>query len=161
MNIFVLDLNINRCARYHCDKHVVKMVLESAQMLSAAFRINGVDAGYKLTHKNHPCTQWACASLSNWNWLRELAKELNEEFKFRFNKNENHMSWDLINSLPLPPIKDLGLFPFAQAMPEQYKNKNPVKAYRNFYIGEKHKLFQWTKRKPPRWIPNLSIKKSS
>ena len=136
MNIFVLDLNIKKCARYHCDRHVVKMILESAQMLSSALRLNGWDHGYKVTHPNHPCTIWTRASLSNWKWLRKLA------------------SWNLIQSLPLPPINDLGLTAFAQAMPEKYKNKNPVLAYRSFYLEEKTSLFQWTKRTTPLWIRN-------
>ena len=59
MNIFVLDQNIEKCAKYHCDKHVIKMILESAQMLSSVVRIQGFDIGYKLTHKNHPCSIWA------------------------------------------------------------------------------------------------------
>jgi len=157
MNIFVLDLNISKCAKYHCDRHVVKMILESAQMLSTALRLNGLDLGYQVAHQNHPCTVWTRASLSNWKWLRELAKELNLEYKYRFNKIENHKSWDLIQTLPAPPIKDAGLTPFAQAMPVQYKNENPVLAYRSFYIGEKFKLFQWTKRKTPSWICKNSI----
>lgn len=154
MNIFVLDLNIKKCARYHCDRHVVKMILESAQMLSSALRLNGWDHGYKVTHPNHPCTIWTRASLSNWKWLRKLARELNSEYKYRFNKKENHNSWNLIQSLPLPPINDLGLTAFAQAMPEKYKNKNPVLAYRSFYLEEKTSLFQWTKRTTPLWIRN-------
>ena len=52
MNIFVLDEKVEKCAEYHCDKHVIKMILESAQMLSAVVRLNGHDVGYKLTHKN-------------------------------------------------------------------------------------------------------------
>ena len=46
MNIFVLDDDIEKCARYHCDKHVVKMILESAQMLSTVSRENGGEIGY-------------------------------------------------------------------------------------------------------------------
>ena len=158
MNIFILDENIKKCARYHCDRHVVKMVLESAQMLSAALRLHGWDNGYQITHPNHPCTLWTRASLSNWKWLRKLAKELNSEYKYRFNKTENHRSWDLIQTLPLPPIKDIGLTRFAQAMPKQYKTINPVLAYRNYYLGEKFRIFQWTKRNTPFWIADNSKK---
>jgi hypothetical protein len=83
MNIFLLDSNIKKCAQYHCDKHVVKMILESAQILSTVLRLNGVDQGYKTTHANHPCTLWAGKSFSNWKWLRELASALNKEYRFR------------------------------------------------------------------------------
>ncbi|MGP0565788.1 MULTISPECIES: pyrimidine dimer DNA glycosylase/endonuclease V [unclassified Nitrospina] len=152
MNIFILDRDFDRCARYHCDRHVGKMILESAQMLSTALRVNGVFLGYRVVHLNHPCTLWTRASLANWRWLRQLAEALNREYRFRFDKKTNHRSWDLIASLPLPPIADVGLTPFAQAMPDSYKHKNAVKAYRNFYCAEKRNLFKWTRRTPPEWI---------
>jgi hypothetical protein len=72
MNIFILDEIPEKCARYHCDAHVIKMILESAQMLSTTVRLSGIDRGYKITHQNHPCTLWTGESLSNWQWLREL-----------------------------------------------------------------------------------------
>ena len=152
MNIFVLDYDLQKCAQYHCDRHVVKMILESAQMLSTALRVNGVDKGYKSTHENHPCTIWARSSLSNWKWLWDLANCLNSEYRYRFNKAANHESWNLIRSLPHPPITDIGLTKFAQAMPDKYKCEDTVVAYRKFYIGEKMKLFSWSGRKTPYWI---------
>ena len=128
------------------------MILESAQMLSAALRLNGINQGYQVTHKNHPCTKWTRESLSNWNWLQSLATALNQEYKFRFDRQINHKSYDLIKTLPIPQIKDYGLTPFAQAMPSQYKNKNPIAAYRDFYCGEKKNLLFWTKRMKPEWV---------
>ena len=125
MNIFILDSNIKRCAQYHCDKHVVKMILESAQILSTVLRLNDVDYGYKVTHVNHPCTLWAGKSLSNWKWLRELASALNNEYRFRFKKEINHKSFDLIQSMPALIIPDFGLTSFAQVMPEKYRHKDP------------------------------------
>ena len=86
MNIFVLDNDINICAKYHCDKHVIKMILESAQMLSSVVRLNGHDIGYKLTHQNHPCTIWARKSLSNYLWLFQLTDSLNSEYRYRYSK---------------------------------------------------------------------------
>ena len=154
MNIFVLDKKVEKCAEYHCDKHVIKMILESAQMLSAVVRLNGHDIGYKLTHKNHPCTIWARESLSNYNWLVRLTRLLNYEYRYRYDKDINHKSYDLVKTLPIPDLPDIGLTPFAQAMPEQYKNKNAVKAYRDYYINEKSSFLTWTKRKKPKWINN-------
>ena len=154
MNIFVLDKEVEKCAEYHCDKHVIKMILESAQMLSAVVRLNGHDIGYKLTHKNHPCTIWARESLSNYNWLVRLTRLLNYEYRYRYDKDINHKSYDLVKTLPIPDLPDIGLTPFAQAMPEQYKNKNAVKAYRDYYINEKSSFLTWTKRKKPKWINN-------
>lgn len=42
--------------------------------------------------------------------------------------------------------------PFAQAIPEVYRNDNVVAAYRAYYIGEKKHLHQWTRRNKPEWI---------
>jgi len=154
MNIFILDKEVEKCAEYHCDKHVIKMILESAQMLSAVVRLNGHDIGYKLTHKNHPCTIWARESLSNYNWLVRLTRLLNYEYRYRYDKDVNHKSYDLVKTLPIPDLPDIGLTPFAQAMPEQYKNKNAVKAYRDYYINEKSSFLTWTKRKTPMWMNN-------
>jgi hypothetical protein len=111
------------------------MILESAQMLSVALRINRVDQGYQITHLNQPCTIWARKSLSNWKWLRQLASALNGGYRFRFEIKTNHQSYDVIQSLPLPKIQDCRLTSFVQAMPEKYKHKNPVTAYINFYVG--------------------------
>ena len=154
MNIFILDKEVEKCAEYHCDKHVIKMILESAQMLSAVVRLNGHDIGYKLTHKNHPCTIWARESLSNYNWLVRLTRLLNYEYRYRYDKDINHKSYDLVKTLPIPDLPDIGLTPFAQAMPDQYKNKNAVKAYRDYYINEKSSFLTWTKRKKPTWMNN-------
>lgn len=155
MNIFVLDKDPELAAKYHTDKHVIKMILESAQMMSTAIRTTGVDVGYKMTHLNHPCTIWVRTGLANWKWLGSLAYYLNQEFIFRFNKTANHKSYDVIASLPWPNIPDIGLTPFAQAMPEIYRNDDAVIAYRTYYLKEKAHLFQWTNREPPFWIPNL------
>ena len=158
MNIFVLDKNVEKCAEYHCDKHVIKMILESAQMMSAVVRLNGHDTGYKLTHKNHPCTIWARKSLSNYIWLKSLISLLNSEYRYRYDKSVNHKSFDMAMSLPMPDLPVIGLTPFAQAMPEQYRNKNAVKAYRDYYNNEKSSFLTWTKRKTPKWIDNDKVK---
>ncbi len=151
MNIFILDKDVKTCAQYHNDKHVVKMILESAQMLSTVCRESGINKGYKSTHKNHPCTKWARKSLANWNWLRELALELNEEWKYRFNHSRDHKSAALIKTLPEPRIADFGLTNFILAMPDDCKMKNPIKAYRRYYKRYKQHLAKWTKRKKPNW----------
>jgi hypothetical protein len=158
MNIFVLDEDVEKCAEYHCDKHVIKMILESAQMMSAVVRLNGHDTGYKLTHKNHPCTIWARKSLSNYIWLKSLISLLNSEYRYRYDKSVNHKSFDMAMSLPMPDLPVIGLTPFAQAMPEQYRNKNAVKAYRDYYNNEKSSFLTWTKRKTPKWIDNDKVK---
>lgn len=151
MNIFVLDNDVAKCAEYHCDKHVVKMILESAQILSTVCRQSGLDVGYKPTHSHHPCTIWASESLDNWIWLRNLTALLNAEYKYRYEKSNNHKSYDLVATLPLPNIPDIGLTPFAQAMPDKYKHDDAVVAYRNYYVNEKSDFLKWTKRGAPLW----------
>lgn len=151
MNIFILDYDFDINAQYYVDKHVVKMPLEYAQLLSAAVRLSGFDAGYRLTHKNHPCTKWARESIDNFMWLKKLAEAVGKEYTYRYGRV--HKSTIVARELPIPtdlPIK--GLTKFAQAMPNQYKNEDVVTAYRNYYIGEKAHLFSWKKRDIPKWI---------
>jgi len=153
MNIFVLDLDIESCAQYHADQHVVKMILESAQMLCTVLYQNGIHAPYKPTHEQHPCTLWAGESLRNWEWLRTLALCLNAEYRYRYDRQTDHRSAAVVMGLPIPPLEDTGLTEFAQAMPERYRVPgNAVRAYRNYYIGEKAFFATWTKRDPPPWF---------
>jgi hypothetical protein len=152
MNIFILnESDVTKCAQQHCDKHVVKMILEHAQMLSTAVRESGIDEGYKSTHVNHPCNIWVRESLSNWNWLWNLTDELHREWQYRFNHSHNHKSWDVVSKLPSPKIKDIGLTDFAQAMPDECKSSNAQIAYRKYYKNHKQHLAQWTSRPVPQW----------
>jgi predicted choloylglycine hydrolase len=157
MNIFILDKDLKKNAEYHADKHVVKMILESAQILSTVVRKSGIDAGYKETHKNHPCVLWAEESLDNWLYLKDLVQNLHDEWKYRYKHPESktHKSYDIVQNLPLPNIESKGLTPFAQAMPDKYKNDDAVIAYRNYYNGEKSHLFSWKNRDKPEWINEI------
>lgn len=153
MNIFILDTNIRTCARYHADQHVVKMILESAQMLCTVVNQNGGASPYKSTHTRHPCTLWAGASLSNWKWLYRLAKALNDEYRYRYRRTTDHKSAGIVKALSPPLIDDIGLTEFAQAVPEIYRVPgDAVKAYRRFYIKEKSSFAKWTRRKEPIWF---------
>ena len=94
-------------------------------------------------------------SLSNWKWLKQHALNLEDERHHRFPDSNNHKSIGIILTLPDPPIEDIGLTPFAQAMPKEYRVEgNPVQAYRNFYIHDKIRFATWTKRDPPEWFIN-------
>lgn len=151
MNIFYLDEDIETCAQYHCDAHVIKMILESAQILCTVLWINNIPAPYRSTHKNHPCVLWANHSLSNWNWLKDLTIALNKEYQYRFNHQHNHKSYDVVLTLTPPPLPDLGLTKITQAMPEEYQNRDPVLAYRQYFMARKSHLAKWTKRGIPPW----------
>jgi hypothetical protein len=120
-------------------------------MLSTACRISGRNFGYKATHVNHPCNIWTRKSLSNWKWLRDLTTFLNEEYKIRYHHIDNHKSYDVVCSLPEPNINDIGLTDFAQAMPDQYRNQNPIVAYRSYYINEKKDFATWRNKIPEWW----------
>jgi hypothetical protein len=153
MNIFVLDLNIEKCARYHCDQHVVKMILESAQIACTALNAKGFTTPYKPTHVKHPCVLWAGASFANLKWLKKLARRLNREYRYRYRKFEDHSSLAVIDQIEEMKFESIGLTEFPQAMPEQYKVPgDPVQAYRNFYVGEKLQFARWTRRRRPAWI---------
>jgi len=152
MNIFVLDLDVQKCARYHCDQHVVKMILESAQLLCTALNKYGIRTPYKATHLKHPCVLWVEESYSNFKWLIKLAFWLNEEYKYRYEKETDHRSWSVIETIQDYTYADKGLTPFVQTMPDHYRVPgDAVKAYRQFYIGEKLAFARWSKRPVPFW----------
>lgn len=153
MNIFVLDLDIQKCAQYHCDQHVSKMILESAQLLCTAVNKKGFDSPYRSTHRSHPCVLWVEESYDNFIWLTKLAMALNSEYRYRFQKEVDHKSMSVITEISSIRYESVGLTPFVQAMPEQFKVPgDPVAAYRRFYIGEKLSFARWSKRQRPEWI---------
>ncbi|CAH0533641.1 hypothetical protein VST7929_01512 [Vibrio stylophorae] len=155
MNIFVLDENIERCAQYHCDQHVVKMILESVQILCTALNKKGMAAPYRSTHLKHPSVLWVEDSYDNFLWLAQLAQALNAEYRYRYDKTEDHKSIAVLNAILAPQFSypACGLTEFPQAMPEQYKVKgDPVTAYRNFYRYDKIRFATWRKRQKPNWL---------
>ncbi len=121
-------------------------------MLCTVLNQHGMEAPYRSTHVKHPCTLWAGESLANWRWLRDLTLALNAEYQYRYKTERIHKSAAIVMELPEPPIPDLGLTEFAQAMPDEFKVPgDPVQAYRSFYIGDKSRFVKWTKRDIPGW----------
>lgn len=167
MNIFALDVNPSLAAKYHNNRHCVKMILESAQILCTVCHLTyDKDATkyipYKPTHTKHPSVMWVAESLDNWIWLRTLMVELNSEYKFRYDKTNNHKSYDLTVNLPIPNLPKIGLTPFKLAMPDDVKVifscvdaiENSILNYRKYYIEKKQHLAKWTKRDIPYWYCN-------
>jgi hypothetical protein len=154
MNIFVLDESPVIAAQMHCNKHIVKMILETAQLLSTALRFYGVNYGYNITHKNHPCSVWARATKGNFIWLNMLGRNLLEEYKYRYGKE--HKSTPIISEAPIGCIPDGPQTQFVQCMPDIYKAENAVQAYRNYYRGAKKHLLIYTKRMPPNWVSDIA-----
>lgn len=97
MNIFVLDPNPAVAASYHCDQHLHKMILESAQLVSTALYIRNfhIPGLYSPTHIHHPCTKWAATSNHNIFWICELAAEL-DEIRWEVNNLGPHASMEII-----------------------------------------------------------------
>lgn len=153
MNIFVLDLDREKCARYHVDKHVVKMITEYNQILSSAYYYTfDIPEGiYKLAYRNHRCCRWVRESAMNWRWLYGLNAALCREYTYRYGKV--HAGEYILRKMP--PFIDLpekGLTPFALAMPDDCKNVDAVTAYRAYYNNYKRELFHWKGREVPPWI---------
>ena len=153
MNIFHLDKNPIKCAEYHCDKHVVKMILETSQMLSTAYQkyAGKNNSLYKSSYPNHPMTLWVGQNADNFAWTMIHGLELCKEYTLRYNKT--HATEKIINDLynvckgnymkkTEPP----------QCMPDKYKSKSYVQAYRNYYIGDKKRFARYTNRKPPEFM---------
>jgi len=182
MNVFVLDNNPRKAARQHCDKHVVKMIIESAQMLSTAHRmLDGTperrpsstgktmqqyyvlpdsreDLLYKAVHKYHPCTVWTMASDKNYNWHWDLFNALCDEFIYRYKKV--HATDQLLRGalLQLPkniPNGPMTKFPLAMKSNPECMFDDPVKSYRAFYKTKQERFkMAWTRRQTPDWFIN-------
>jgi hypothetical protein len=159
VNVFWLDEDPRLAARYHCDQHVNKMLLEAAQMLCTAARENGLEAEflYRSTHVDHPVTRWATESRANWLRLREHAAALNAEFVERYGKEGDHASWAVIeridpDAIAFPAEEPT---PRPQAMPERYRRSDTVEAYRAYYAGEKAEWAEWNHTDEPPWLEGL------
>jgi hypothetical protein len=158
MNIFYLDRDPKTAAQMHCDRHVIKMILESAQMLSTAHRVLDTDLYadkvglYKMAHKNHPSTIWVRSSDEHYKWLYKLMLSLMEEYTYRYGKH--HATERLIEPLRLLPtsIENNGFTDPPQCMPDYCKKDDVVSSYQNYYIEEKSGFATWKSRAVPEWF---------
>jgi len=163
LNIFILDHNIEKSVQYHIDRHIVKMPLEAAQMLSTVIAVDKFlgykpialtreetklirDKAegwplYKPTHVNHPCNIWARTSLENYEYLYQYLLELGWEKQHRYPGKPMHKSVQLMidQNIEIKNLPSKGLTPFAMAMPEDYKVQavDAIDAYRTYYICDK------------------------
>lgn len=168
MNIFMLHTDPRIAASYHNNRHVVKMILESCQLLSTAHRVldgeeikvlseksGRLNTTYKLNdnrdailykscHVNHPSNKWVRKSAGNYEYLYNLLKGLIEEYHARFDKaHKSEALLDMLKFLPdnIPftvlsfPKEDL------QAIPDEYKDKDAITAYRNYYVAKKPLIY--------------------
>ena len=162
MNIFFLDETPKFSAQYLCDKHIPKMLLESAQMLSTAVRKYEEDTEttplaepiYKSAYPNHPMTIWVSETLGNFTWALDNAIWINNEYKLRFNKI--HKSYKVLKNIidfelnAHIPEGDFTEPP--QCMPDEYRDTDYVTAYRRYYNTDKKYFAKWEKgRQQPEW----------
>lgn len=153
MNIFVLDENPVQAARDLCDKHVVKMTMESAQILSTVLAKLGTDGPLKSTHANHPCVIWAGENYSNYMWLLSHFTAQLEEYTRRYKKVHAYAAHVELFAARRHSLMSGERTPFAQAMPEQYRQEDAVAAYRAYYLGDKAYFAKWQHSKRPSWWP--------
>jgi hypothetical protein len=182
MNIFALHPKPRKAARWHVDTHVVKMLLETCQLLYTAHWVLfypdllqhksvmklsqaqkelevpeymwSAPTAYRPCHTHHPCAVWTRASSENYMWLATLGVELAREYRFRFKKT--HSCEEHIQWLAdnLPLTIAMGPHsPFAMAMDIEYKvSTNPIVSYRNYYRKGKAGLIKYTGRHVPHWL---------
>ena len=145
----------------HLDKHVIKMILETAQLLCSAHHMSDstYEPCYKLTHKNHPSAKWTRESKGNYEWLCKLGIELCKEYTYRYGKTHKCEPYIADLAKNLPPLPDLGFTPPAQAMPDMYKDDDPVDAYRTYYFFDKMYIHSWqgkvNSRPTPKWVQEM------
>jgi len=156
MNIFYLDKNPRKAAEMMCDKHIVKMILETGQILSTVHREYGNDDErlYKATHKHHPSTKWAGKNWLTYDWTYQHFVALNDEYWFRYGKD--HLTFKKLNDLVwrCPRGMKMGVFEEPpQAMPDDCKiDGDSVAAYRLYYATHKKGFAKWTRRNKPEWM---------
>jgi len=178
MNVFYLSKNTKHCAMLHCDKHVVKMCIEYAQLLSTAHRvIDGAqyldrtkagrkivryrldehdDVVYKACHVNHPSAVWTRESYANYMWLHDMWRHLAQEYTHRYGKE--HECWRKLGHILSEAPSNIQDRPFTEPPPamKQYPQciveGDSIASYRNYYCEAKAYFARWTNREIPPWF---------
>jgi len=152
MNIFFLDKDPVKAAQLQCDKHVVKMVLETAQMVSTAVRNQGHDVGYLSAYPKHPMTIWVNKSKNNFAWALKHGLALGEEYTHRYNRvHASHTMLKTIQDLDIKGnAKDMTTPPLC--MPDEYKKTSYIASYRNYYVNAKKHFAKYTNRDVPEFM---------
>lgn len=181
MNIFVLDKSPKKAAQFHCDKHVVKMILESGQMMCTAHWLHNLWAHHKrlkdfkrvrdakefivkntktrlippwsMSHVRHPCTKWTASVTGNYNWHIELMRALLDEYTRRYSKfHKSEEVYEwLIKNRPVNMSQGKKEM-HPLCMPDECKVQgNPVLSYRNYYNKHKAYMARWKLGNVPHW----------
>ena len=181
MNVFYLDEDPRQCAEWMVDKHVVKMIVETAQLLSTAHRIldgeelivelrhkdtgkvkkknvwvlsdDRNDSLYACTHRNHPSAVWCRESVENYNWLVDHLHWLGKEYTHRYGKRHATIE-KCFYPLQSPPfgLRTWDWSSPPSAMDASYIiSDDPIVNYRNYYVRGKSHLKSYKKRDEPIW----------
>ena len=180
MNIFYLDNDPVKSAELHCDKHVVKMIIEYAQLMSTAHRVldgdlyedrtannhrikrwrlsdsNMENVLYKASHINHPSNIWIRSSDSHYQFVYDMFVALCNEYTHRYGRvhlTEEKLK-DVLQHLP-SNIANINFVDPPQAMPDDVKTSDAVDAYQNYYRVYKKGFAKWTDRETPAFMKNI------
>ena len=181
MNIFYVHKDPIISATMLIDKHVVKIIVESAQMLSTAHRMidgtqytgktktgrnikrwrhpnsNMDNVLYKACHTGHPSTLWVMENAYNYHWLYKHMIALNDQFKLRYGHVKDHSTITLLKEILMYPPKNISLNKLptdpTPAMPDDCKIPGDVVgSYRKYYIEHKRSFASWkSPGKMPTW----------
>jgi hypothetical protein len=178
MNMFYLSTRPHECAEWSVNSHCVKMILESAQLLSTAHRLldgtqytDKTKTGrnvkrwrlddwrenklYSATHINHPCAVWCRETSANYRWLHDLTIEYCREYTYRYGKTHKIDQSGLLSDLSMLPhnIKIAKFTTPPSAMDTKYViSDDPIINYRNYYKHGKMHLHKWKNRDMPYWL---------
>ena len=161
MNIFILDSDPELAAQQQCDKHCVKMILESNQLLCTAFWMQGIEAPYKKTHYNHPSSVWARESRGNFDWLLKHTAALFCEYTKRYgriHKSVSTFAWVLENRYRLKFNKEeqteftvaIGQDQHCRQV-DGFDSLGVIEQYREYYCYDKSYMAKWKSGEPPKW----------
>jgi hypothetical protein len=161
MNRFIIDVEPDAIAQQLCDKHIVKMPLEEAQMLCTVLHLHAPGFAkqrelYRAVHKNHPCTKWAGETRANYRWAWRLYDAMLKEYTFRYGKEHGAGKHRLLlkHANVLVPKGPLTQHPQCFSGHDDLKTDEfwPVNAYRGFYKRDKIRFAKYKEREIPHWL---------
>ena len=158
MNIFYVDENPYTAAVMLSDVHIVKMILETAQMLSTAHRLTQKSVPevlYKTTHKNHPSAVWIRSSRDHYIWAYRHFAQLSMEYTRRYART--HLTWKKLSKhlRSIPKLPKEGFTAPPMCMPDEFKIGKPVDSYRWYYTSKSRSMnrtMTWTNATQPQWF---------
>jgi hypothetical protein len=154
MNIFITNACPVQSAQDHVNAHLLKQILESAQLLSTAHVVlDGNQVAYKATHQNHPSAIWTRQSKANYLWLFEHFKALCDEYEYRTGKV--HKSIEHLKTLSKTPVSidHNPLSEFVFVGPDEFRMKSLTCVHGAYKLYLKNKYEEWQVRTNKRQMP--------